>query len=102
MEEALARFGQAATVESPAGAADTRAFIQPLRERRETAVGAVSGIGWSDERLWLYLGTAAAKEGDTVLWQGQRFYVRSGRPVYLGEQVSHWRALLERAKEAAD
>jgi len=76
-----------------------RAFLQPVRERDES-VPETTAVGWLDGRLWLYLGKAAVRAGDTVLWNGRRFRVRSGRPHYIGTELSHWRAVLERAREA--
>ena len=42
----------------------------------------------------------ALEAGDGVRWNGRRFRVRSGRPHYIGDRLSHWRAVLERAREA--
>ena len=76
-----------------------RAFLQPIPERREDGPEP-SAIGRLDGRLWLYLGRTALEAGDAVCWDGRRFRVRSGRPHYIGGRLSHWRAVLERAREA--
>ena len=99
VEEILRRFGQEVTLERDGTGETVRAFLQPIRERDE-AVPEMQAIGWLDGRLWLYLGRAAVKAGDTVLWEGRRFRVRSGRPHYIGGRLCHWRAVLERAREA--
>lgn len=99
VEEILSRYGQKVTVEREDGAETVLAFLQPIRERDE-AVPEISAIGRLDGRLWLYLGRSALEAGDTVLWEGRRFRVRSGRPHYIGRQLCHWRAVLERAREA--
>ncbi|MCI8970181.1 MAG: hypothetical protein HFF99_01840 [Oscillibacter sp.] len=95
----LERYGQAVTVERKGAVEAVRAFLQPLTERRE-AGPEPSPIGNVDGRLWLYLGRTALEAGDLVCWEGRRFRVRSRRPHYIGTELSHWRAVLERAREA--
>lgn len=100
VDDILRRYGQELTVERRDGTEETvRAFLQPLRERGEGGPEP-SPIGGLDGRLWLYLGKAPADTGDLVTWAGRRFLVRSGRPHYIGARLSHWRAVLERAREA--
>lgn len=98
VEEILARYGQAVSVEHAGQAETVRAFLQPVTERDETAPE-MAEIGWLDGRLWLYLGRKAVEAGDFVSWNGRRFRVRSGRPHYIGDTLCHWRAVLERARE---
>ena len=98
VERILNRYGQEVALEREEGTETVRAFLQPITERDE-AGPETSAIGRLDGRLWLYLGRAAAEDGDTVLWRGRRFRVRSGRPHYIGGRLSHWRAVLERARE---
>ena len=81
VERVLDRYGQEVTVE------------------RDESVPETLAIGHLDGRLWLYLGRAALEAGDAVTWNGRRFRVRSGRPHYVGAALSHWRAVLERARE---
>ena len=96
VDEILRRYGQELILE---GKEETvRAFLQPLTERREEGPEP-SPIGGLDGRLWLYLGRTALEAGDAVCWDGRRFRVRSGRPHYIGGRLSHWRAVLERARE---
>lgn len=100
VESLLAQYGQEAVVEHRDGTAETvRAFLQPVRERDES-VPETTAIGWLDGRLWLYLGRAPVKAGDLVSWNGRRFRARSGRPHYIGDTLCHWRAVLEREREA--
>nr|WP_325211337.1 hypothetical protein [uncultured Oscillibacter sp.] len=99
VERILARYGQEVTVERDGTAEAARAFLQPVRERNESGPEP-SPIGGLDGRLWLYLGRTVLEAGDYVAWNGRRFRVRSGRPHYVGGSLSHWRAVLERAKEA--
>lgn len=98
VEALLSRYGQEIAVERERGTETVRAFLQPIRERDES-VPETTAAGWLDGRLWLYLGRTAMEAGDTVLWRGRRFRVRSGRPHYIGERLCHWRAVLERARE---
>ena len=97
VDEILRRYGQELILE---GKEETvRAFLQPLTERREEGPEP-SPIGGLDGRLWRYLGKAAVRAGDRVCWNGRRFRARSGRPHFIGPELSHWRAVLERAREA--
>lgn len=99
VEQILARYGQEVTVERGGTAEAVRAFLQPVTERSEDGPEP-SPIGELDGRLWLCLGRTALEAGDAVCWDGRRFRVRSGRPHYIGGRLSHWRAVLERAREA--
>ena len=81
---------------------ETRAFIQPVTERREVDPEVWTNLGAVDGRLWLYLGQKAVENGNRIRWNGMEFRVRSGRPYYVGEMVLYWWASLERAKEAAE
>ena len=98
VEALLSRYGQEIAVERERGTETVRAFLQPIRERDES-VPETTAAGWLDGRLWLYPGRTAVEAGDTVVWRGRRFRVRSGRPHYIGERLCHWRAVLERARE---
>ena len=98
----LAQYGQNVTVETAEGAVSARASLQPLTERQEQVAGTMTDLGWNDDRLWLYLGQTAVSEGDTVTDGKMRFRVRSSRPYYIGEELTHWWASLEREKEAAE
>ncbi len=99
VDEILRRYGQEAAIERAEGTELVRAFLQPVRERDEEGPEP-SAVGRLDGRLWLYLGKAALRTGDRVVWNGRRFRARSGRPHYIGGSLSHWRAVLERAREA--
>ena len=94
----LARYGQVVTVNGRS----TRAFVQPVRQRREQVPGEWTPLGWNDTRLWLYLGRMPVTEGDTVVWGPERFRVRSSRVYAVGQRVTHWWALLEVEKEEAE
>ena len=74
----------------------------PMTERDERARSDVTSIGWVDGRLWLYLGQTALEEGEALAWEATRFRVRSCRPYYIGNALSHYWAALEQEREAAE
>ena len=98
----LSHYGQAVTVQMTDGQVSTRAFLQPVTERGEQVPDAVTGIGWTDRRLWLYLGRTPLGLRDKVVWNGTVFRVRSGRPYYIGQTLTYWWASLEEEREAAE
>ena len=102
IQQIMARHGQIVTIRMEHGDAETRAFIQPVTERKEREYGEMTEIGSVDERLWLYLGRSAVNTTDRVLWNGMEFRVRSSRPYYDGDNLLYWWAALDRAKEAAE
>ena len=73
-----------------------------VTERGEEVRETVTPIGWVDGRLWLYLGQMALEEADHVMWNGLTFRVRSCRPYYIGDRLSHYWAALELEREAAE
>ena len=79
MGEILERYGQTVTLRSRDGEKSVRAFIQPAAARDETVPGEQTPIGWIDERLWRYTGLEEVQPGDTVIWRGRSFRVRSSR-----------------------
>lgn len=101
MRAVMDRHGQRMTLRRKDGETETRAFLQPVTERKERETGDVSPLGRLDERRWLYLGRCAVDAGDRVLWNGMEFQVCSSRPYYAGETLLYWWASLERAKEEA-
>ena len=102
MRGILERYGQEAVLEGPEGEETIRAFLQPLPEKGEAEVTAMTELGSLDDRLWQYLGQRAVAPGDALRWEGLRLRVRSSRPWYLGSALVYWWASLERAKEAAE
>ena len=99
--EILSRYGQEVTVRTADGEVPARAFLQPVTAKEEQVPDAVTGIGWIDGRLWLYLGKMLVGLLDRVLWNGTTFRVRSSRPYYIGETLTYWWASLEAEREAA-
>ena len=101
VRQVLERYGQDVTVDTADGERTVRAFLQPMTERDEWARSDVTSIGWVDGRLWLYLGQTALEEGEALAWEATRFRVRSCRPYYIGNALSHY-AALEQEREAAE
>ena len=100
--QAMARYGQKVTVQAGDTTVSVRAFLQPVTERDEKVRETVAPIGWVDGRLWLYLGQTALEEGEALAWEATRFRVRSCRPYYIGNALSHYWAALEQEREAAE
>lgn len=99
VRQVLERYGQDVTVDTADGERTVRAFLQPMTERDERARSDVTSIGWVDGRLWLYLGQTALEEGEALAWEATRFRVRSCRPYYIGNALSHYWAALEQERE---
>lgn len=97
-EGLLVRYGQRVWVSRPDGeAVFTRAFVQPVLGRgQETPQGTPTPLGIAAERQYRYLGSPdiPLAEGDRVEALGRRFRVRAAEPVAVGEECSHWWALL--------
>ena len=101
VRQVLDRYGQEVTVESGMETRAIRAFLQPMTEQGEEARGGPTPLGWTDGRLWLYLGQRSLETTDCLEWNGMTFRVRSCRPYYIGERLSHYWAALESEREAA-
>lgn len=97
----LTRYGQTVTLKSGEITRTVRAFIRPEVRRDEAVPGTQTAIGWVDDRLWRYIGTAEVRSGDVIVWNETAFRVRSSRAYALGDAVHHWQASLEREREAA-
>lgn len=95
------RYGQTVTLRRAAGERTVRAFIRPAPERQEAVPEEQTAIGWTDRRLWRYIGTEEVQPGDGVVWNGTAYRVRSSRAYALGDAVHHWQAFLEPEREAA-
>ena len=102
MGEILEHYGQTVTLRSRDGEKSVWAFIQPADARDETVPGEQTPIGWIDERLWRYTGLEEVQPGDTVMWRGRSFRVRSSREHALSGEINHWWALLEPERRAAE
>ena len=101
MRQVLDRYGQEITLCREGTETEIRAFLQPAAESGEQAPDTATALGWIDGRRWLYLGQTALEIGDVLGWKDRTFRVRSCRPYYIGEELSHYWAALEKEREAA-
>ena len=97
----LDRYGQAVELLGPGDQEGTavRAFLQPVRERREDWYQELpTPLGTVRRDQWLYLGPPELSLEETnglcVEWNGLRFAVRAAQPVCVGEETLYWWALL--------
>ena len=85
----LDRYGQCVTLYRGGvePGREVRAFLQPLREAgREQARPSPLGLRREDRYLMLGEPDVPAAPGDRVVWRES--------PIYLGERLSHWWAVL--------
>ena len=93
----LRRYGEPVSVIPRAGGTGqgTRAFVQPVLDRG-TEQREPSPLGLRREDRYLMLGEpdVPAAPGDRVVWRESGYEVRTAHPIYLGERLSHWWAVL--------
>ena len=94
----LRKYGQTVKVNGT----ETRAFIQPAREKEKAAPFEVSSLGAVDDRKWMYLGETELKLGDRVEFRGRGYTVRSCESVHIGDEIVYWWASLKAEREAAE
>ena len=98
----LARWGQTVCRELPGQEAQRwKAFVQPVPGRQGEDERAFTPLGSVDERRWVYIGTMEVARYDTLEGCGGAFLVKEATPVYLGDEILYWHAMLWRAKEVA-
>ena len=97
LEAILRRYGQELTVN---GDSTVRAFLQPVTDHTKVSPYTVTPLGTVDDRLWIYLGTAAINPGDIVVRGDGSFTVQNSEPVGTGTELQHWWAVLAPAREA--
>lgn len=91
-------YGQTVTLVPGDGSEprEARAFVQPIRERREETHPSPLGMGRQDR--FLYLGEPGAPldglAGGYVAWNGRTLRVMNGHGIYVGGTLSHWWAVL--------
>lgn len=94
----LRRYGQTVTLCPESGEErQVKAFLQPILEGKRQEIP--TAIGRRDRGRFLYL---AAPEGapvglgkGCVRMDGTGYTVRTARPIRVGDQISHWWAVLE-------
>ena len=73
-----------------------------MTERDERARSDVTSIGWVDGGCGCIWGRRPWEEGEALAWEATRFRVRSCRPYYIGNALSHYWAALEQELEAVE
>lgn len=103
--DVLARYGQ--TVELHCGGDEAgvplKAFVQAISDRSEEQF-LPTPLGRDRRDKFLYLGDPDGAldclgERGYVLWRGGRYRARAAHPVYVGDAVNHWWAVLEPLEE---
>lgn len=92
----LTKYGQRVVLHQGNSMVDTRAFLQPIREKGQ-AQSLPSPLGWQREDRFLYLGDPnhpLSDHGDWVEFEGAGYAVVSAHPVHVGNSVSHIWAVL--------
>ena len=102
LERALMDYGQAVTIRRGGQATACRAFLQPVLQKRQEEPRGDTPLGSVDERRWIYIGTAQTARYDTVEGCGMSFLVKEATPVYLGDEILYWHAVLWKAREAKE
>lgn len=102
---ALKRYGQQVELyyQGAEAAVSLKAFVQAIPDRSDEQT-VPTPLGLAPQQRFLYLGDpngALDRLGETgyVLWQGERYRVRAAHPVYVGDCVNHWWAILEHLEE---
>ena len=95
----LRRYGQSVTVNG----GQTRAFVQPGRERAKAAPFAVTPLGAVSDECWRYLGPAEVEiaMGDLVQSGSREYVVRAAAPFYASEEIVYYWAMLHPKEEEA-
>lgn len=95
--QALARrYGQSVELLRGEETAQVWAFLRPVtRESGQGEQYRPTPLGLRREDRWLYLGEGPLSPlSDRARWNGTTFEVQSARPVYIGDTLTHWQALL--------
>ena len=96
-ERLLERYGQTVTLIQGGKEQVVKAFVQPITDK-EIEQRMPTEVGICRRDRFLYLGspdkTIEARPGRQVVWNGQGYRVHRANPVYVGERVSHWHAVL--------
>lgn len=101
LERLLEKYGQRVDIHygGETVGMETRAFVQPVQERGEGRVDRLpTPLGLVRKERLTYLGAAAVgpedMRGGYVEYRGRRYDARGAQPVYVGEKLSHWWAML--------
>lgn len=102
LQDLFERYGLTVRVERDGeGSGEKKVFLQPLRENGKEYPFEVTGLGTLDDRRWLCLLRSELQEGDRICAMERAYTAVNCAAVMLGEEISHWRAILIPEKEAA-
>jgi len=95
----LRRFGQVVSLRSGGAVYEVHAVLQPIPEGRRTQEQRLATpLGVRGEDRYLYFGPAdisLVAGGDRgVRWHGQNYVIQMAHPIYMGEKVLYWQAVL--------
>lgn len=92
------RYGQQVELRRAGEAVPARAFLQPVtRNRKGERQYLPTPLGAKREDRFLYLGEPGAevKAGrDRVIWRDAPFEVETAQPIYVGQTLFYWWAIL--------
>lgn len=92
----LGRCGDVVTLVDGEDCRSVRAVVQPITQNSDEK-RLPTAVGQMDEGRYLYLGLPQhpiAARRQTVIWRGRTFWVQSAHPIYVGDEISHWWAIL--------
>lgn len=99
-------YGQTVTLISRKSGEETAftAFLQPVLKERDDPPAAATPLGAVSGKRWLYIGPAAReiRPGDRVYFDDLRLVVQEAETVYFQTGALYRRAVLRKAKEAAE
>lgn len=94
----MRRYGQRVEILGDGESRQVRAFLQPVRRKTsEEEQYLPTPLGLRREDRWLYLGEGEAALSpltNRVKWNGKTFDIQTAQPIYVGDRLSHWWALL--------
>lgn len=73
-----------------------RGIIQPITQNSDEK-RLPTAVGQMDEGRYLYLGlpeVSIAARRHQIVWRGRVFDVMNAHPIYIGDDISHWWAVL--------
>ena len=105
-ERILERYGQTAalTRRESGETVPIRAFLQPVRKRRDHPPVTATPLGAVSVQRWPYIGRGGdpLSPGDRVIWRGRTLRVQEASVVCWRDEPLYCRALLAPGKEIAE
>lgn len=92
----LGRCGDVVTLVDGEDRHTIRAVVQPLAQNSDEK-RLPTAMGQMDEGRYLYLGLPqypVEARRHSVIWHGRLYGVQNAHPIYVGEDISHWWAVL--------